>query len=94
MTLTPDALNEALAGRYRAIRELGAGGMATVYLAHDVRHDRRLEAADRRWRAERITRDPRNEFRERLRRHLFSRQNDRIRSAACLLDSHGRSVLC
>ena len=33
-------LTAALAGRYRVERELGAGGMATVYLAHDVRHDR------------------------------------------------------
>ncbi len=30
----------ALADRYRIDREIGAGGMATVYLAHDVRHDR------------------------------------------------------
>jgi eukaryotic-like serine/threonine-protein kinase len=33
-------LAESLADRYRIDRELGAGGMATVYLAHDVRHDR------------------------------------------------------
>jgi serine/threonine-protein kinase len=34
------ALTAALAGRYSVERELGAGGMATVYLAHDVRHGR------------------------------------------------------
>ena len=33
-------LTAALADRYRIERELGAGGMATVYLAHDVRHER------------------------------------------------------
>jgi len=40
--LTPDAqrLGAALADRYRIERELGAGGMATVYLAHDLKHDR------------------------------------------------------
>ncbi|HTI63232.1 MAG TPA: protein kinase [Gemmatimonadaceae bacterium] len=35
-------LTAALGGRYRVERELGAGGMATVYLADDVRHDRRV----------------------------------------------------
>ncbi len=35
-------LAAALADRYRIERELGAGGMATVYLAHDVKHDRKV----------------------------------------------------
>ena len=33
-------LSTALADRYRIERELGAGGMATVYLAHDLKHER------------------------------------------------------
>lgn len=33
-------LNTAFAGRYRVERELGAGGMATVYLTRDLRHNR------------------------------------------------------
>jgi len=37
-----DRLTAALEGRYTIERELGAGGMATVYLAHDVRHDRKV----------------------------------------------------
>jgi serine/threonine protein kinase len=32
----------ALSERYRIEREVGQGGMATVYLAHDLRHDRRV----------------------------------------------------
>jgi serine/threonine protein kinase len=36
------ALTAALADRYRIERELGQGGMALVYLAQDVRHDRRV----------------------------------------------------
>ena len=35
-----DRLSNALSDRYRVDCELGAGGMATVYLAHDVKHDR------------------------------------------------------
>ena len=35
-------LTNALADRYRIERELGAGGMATVYLAHDLKHDRKV----------------------------------------------------
>ena len=33
-----DRLRAALADRYTLQRELGAGGMATVYLAHDLKH--------------------------------------------------------
>ena len=35
-----DQLRAALSGRYAIDREIGAGGMATVYLARDLRHDR------------------------------------------------------
>jgi serine/threonine-protein kinase len=35
-------LNTALADRYTIERELGAGGMATVYLAEDLKHHRRV----------------------------------------------------
>ncbi len=37
-----DTLRSALADRYAIDRELGAGGMATVYLAEDVRHHRKV----------------------------------------------------
>jgi serine/threonine protein kinase len=37
-----ELLQQALAGRYRIERELGRGGMATVYLAEDLRHGRRV----------------------------------------------------
>ena len=38
----PERLTTALADRYRIDRELGAGGMATVYLAGDLKHDRKV----------------------------------------------------
>ncbi len=42
MSVLPARLFEALSDRYRIERELGAGGMATVYLAHDLKHDRKV----------------------------------------------------
>ena len=41
----PDAieqLNQSLTDRYTIERELGRGGMATVYLARDLKHDRQV----------------------------------------------------
>jgi len=42
VTEAPARLSAALADRYRIERELGAGGMATVYLAEDLKHKRRV----------------------------------------------------
>ncbi len=40
MSNAMNRLSEGLADRYTIERELGQGGMATVYLAHDLKHDR------------------------------------------------------
>jgi serine/threonine protein kinase len=42
MNTMPERLTAALADRYRIERELGAGGMATVYLAEDLKHHRKV----------------------------------------------------
>jgi eukaryotic-like serine/threonine-protein kinase len=40
--VTASTFADALRDRYLLERELGRGGMATVYLAHDVKHDRKV----------------------------------------------------
>ncbi|UCC24922.1 MAG: protein kinase, partial [Gemmatimonadales bacterium] len=42
MTDIPARLNATLEGRYRIEREIGEGGMATVYLAEDLKHGRKV----------------------------------------------------
>jgi serine/threonine protein kinase len=42
VTAHDDQLGAALQGRYTIERELGSGGMATVYLAEDVKHNRKV----------------------------------------------------
>ena len=42
MTAPSEALCAAMAGRYEIERELGQGGMATVYLARDLKHHRQV----------------------------------------------------
>ncbi|HEX3928842.1 MAG TPA: protein kinase, partial [Gemmatimonadales bacterium] len=40
--MSTDTLRARLSDRYRIDHELGAGGMATVYLADDIKHDRKV----------------------------------------------------
>ncbi len=42
MTEITQQLSAALADRYKIESHVGEGGMATVYLAHDLKHDRKV----------------------------------------------------
>ncbi len=42
MTESTERLSTALADRYQILRRLGKGGMATVYLAEDLKHNRQV----------------------------------------------------
>jgi len=70
----PDRLTAALSDRYRLERELGQGGMATVYLAEDLKHRRQV--------ALKVLRD---DLSESLGRSRFLRE---IRLAAALNHPH------
>ena len=45
MADTFERLKAALADRYAIERELGSGGMATVYLAEDLKHPPKLQSS-------------------------------------------------
>jgi serine/threonine-protein kinase len=42
MSASIEQINARLPDRYRVERQVGAGGMATIYLAHDLKHDRHV----------------------------------------------------
>ena len=52
-------LNAALESRYAIERELGEGGMVTVYLADDLKHERKVAPVvhrhERAWQLNRVT---------------------------------------
>ena len=47
MTEIPAPLKSALADSYEIEDEIGLGGMATVYLARDLKHDRKVAVRSR-----------------------------------------------
>ena len=83
-----DRLKAALAGRYTIEDEVGRGGMATVYLALDEKHDRPKEKE-----CDRVADAPERAVTDALRRRFGARRERRDRSDMVRLDSKQIGIL-